>query len=330
MWQWSQRFSQLPAIFYTFTQPKALPQAAWVQQSEAVATLLGLTSNDLQQPALLDLCCAHVLPTNCQPLAQGYAGHQFGKFNPFLGDGRVVLLGDVQTPTGHCEISLKGAGRTAYARTADGRAGVNECLKEFQLSERLAALKIPTLRCLGVLQSNSELVYRQSFEPAALLVRVMPSHIRFGTFELAYFQKNYANLQQLADFVLAQHYVDLVKNTNPYAALLTAIVSKTAQLIAQWQAVGFTHGVMNTDNMSVVGISLDLGSSSFNANFADDYVSSALDEKGRYAFGQQPIIGLWNCNVLARTFSPLINSAAIKQALQHYEPTYLDTYNALK
>jgi hypothetical protein len=241
-----------------------------------------------------------------------------------------VLLGDIETSTGHYEISLKGAGRTAYARAADGRAGISECLKEFQLSEQLAALTIPTMRCLGVLQSKTELVYRQSFEPAALLVRVMPSHLRFGTFELAYFQKNYYNLQQLADFVLAQHYADLLTNAKPYAALLTAIVGKTAQLIAQWQAVGFTHGVMNTDNMSIVGISLDLGSSSFNLNFADDYVSSAVDEKGRYAFGQQPIIGLWNCNVLARTFAPLISTSEIKQALQTYEPTYLDTYQTLK
>ena len=330
MWQWQQRFSGLSQDFYTFTQPKALPQAAWVQQSESVARLLAVTPSDLQQPALLDLFSAQSLPKACQPLAQGYAGHQFGKFNPFLGDGRVVLLGDIQTPSGHYEISLKGAGRTAYARTADGRAGINECVQEFQLSEQLAALNIPTMRCLGVLQSNTELVYRQTLEPAAFLVRVMPSHIRFGTFELAYFQKNYDNLQQLADFVLAQHYADLLSNTEPYAALLAAIVSKTAQLIAQWQAVGFTHGVMNTDNMSIVGLSLDLGSGSFNPKFADDYVSSALDEKGRYAFGQQPIIGLWNCNVLARTFAPLIDLQAIKQALQAYEPIYLDTYQRLK
>ncbi len=330
MWSWQQRFSSLTPTLYTFTEPQALAAPRWVIHSATVAHLLDLSLNDLQQAAWLALFSAQQLPKACQPLAQAYAGHQFGTFNPFLGDGRVVLLGDIRSSTGHYELSLKGAGRTVYARTADGRAGISECLKEFQLSEQLAALHIPSMRCLGVLQAQTERVYRRGFESAALLIRVMPSHIRFGTFELLYFQRHYQALQQLADFVLAQHYPECVNHSQPYAALLTAIVIKTAQLIAHWQAVGFTHGVMNTDNMSIVGISLDLGSSSFNPNLADDYVSSPLDAKGRYAFGQQPTIGLWNCNVLARTFAPLISTSEIKQALQNYEPSYLDTYNALQ
>ncbi len=316
------RFYSLGAAFFTPTSPQGLIEPQFIRTNPPLANDLGLDSTIFTTDECLQVCSGNLLLAGMRPLAQAYAGHQLGKFNPFLGDGRSVLLGGITTEQDYLEWQLKGAGKTAYARHADGLAGINECLQEYELSEQLAALGVPTVRCLALAAGQGQ-VYRQGFQAAAILTRIAPSFIRFGSFELYYFERNYAELQQLADFVIAHYYPACLTATKPYAAWFQAVVERTAKLIAQWQTVGFVHGMMNTDNQSILGITLDLGESAFNPERQPDFVSSNADEKGRYAFAQQPIIGLWNCNILARALSPLVEAKDLKAALENYESSYL-------
>ncbi|MEJ2455269.1 MAG: protein adenylyltransferase SelO family protein [Candidatus Thiodiazotropha sp.] len=322
-------FHRLGDGFYTECRPRGLSKPRLIRCDPHAAALLGLTCEDLTTRHCLDFFSGNRIAPECRPLAQAYAGHQFGRFNPSLGDGRVVLLGEVETESGNWEISLKGAGKTPYARQADGHASLNECLREMTVSERLAELEIPATQAMCVL-AGDEQVYRQGFEDAAILVRLAPSHIRFGSFENCYYRRDSEHLRQLADHVIEHHYPHCKTAGEPcYAHFFYEVVIRTARLIARWQAAGFVHGMMNTDNQSILGITLDLGESAFTAERDPDFVSSADDEKGRYAFGQQPVIGLWNCNVLARALSPLIADDDLRTALLAYEPEYLRSYEAL-
>ncbi|KAA6183400.1 hypothetical protein F2Q65_15710 [Thiohalocapsa marina] len=312
--------------------PRPLSRPELMRLDPEAAASIGLQSADCASEAFLQLFSGQTLPAGCRPLAMEYAGHQFGRFNPFLGDGRVLLLGQVRTAQGSLEISLKGAGRTPYAREADGRAGLEECLHEFDMSRRLAGFGIPVARCLCVI-AGDEMVYRQGFQRAAILVRLAPSHVRFGSFEALYFQRDVEALRRLADGLIRHHYRYVPDGDMPdehrYAALFRAMVIDTARLIARWQAAGFVHGMMNTDNQSALGLTLDLGAAAFTDARDDAFVASPLDERGRYAFGRQPVIGLWNCNVLARALSPIIPADALRDALRAYEPAYLQARAAL-
>ena len=321
------RFYTLGAGFFTSSTPQGLSEPYFFRTNSVLAEQLGLGSNLFSSARALQVCSGNLLIQGMQPLAQAYAGHQLGKFNPFLGDGRSVLLGGIETAAGYLEWQLKGTGKTAYARHADGLMGLNEALHEYNMSEQLAALGVPTVKCLA-LSAGKNLVYRQGFQAAAILTRLTPSFIRFGHFELYYFERKYAELQQLADFVIQHYYRDCLSTQKPYAAFFQAVVERTAQLIAQWQNVGFVHGMMNTDNQSILGISLDLGESAFNTERKPDFVSSAADEKGRYAFAEQPVVGLWNCNILARALSPLIEAGDLRMALERYEPSYLAAFKS--
>jgi len=321
------RFYSLGAAFFTPASPQGLIEPKFICTNPILAKDLGLDPTIFTTDACLQVCSGNLLLEGMQPLAQAYAGHQLGKFNPFLGDGRSILLGGITTEQGYLEWQLKGAGKTAYARQADGLAGLNEALHEYKISEQLVALGVPTVKYLA-LTAGKNLVYRQGFQPAAILTRLAPSFIRFGHFELYYFERNYPKLQQLTDFVIQYYYPACLNQPKPYAAFFQTVVERTAQLIAQWQQVGFVHGMMNTDNQSILGISLDLGESAFNPEHRPDFVSSGADEKGRYAFSEQPVIGLWNCNILARALSPLIEAEDLKTALQTYEPSYLDAVNS--
>ena len=324
------RFHALGADFYVEALPQGLQRPHLQCANTAVAQMLGLTEADLHSDLFLQVFSGNQLLAGMQPLAQAYAGHQFGTFNPFLGDGRSLLLGEVQTASGLMDLCLKGAGRTPFARNADGRAGLNECLHEYHISEQLAALGIPTARVLSVI-SGKPAVYRQgALEAAAMLVRVAPSHIRFGTFENYFYQRKPQAIRQLADHVIQWHYPQCQREgEDRYAHFLQTVVIKTAELIAHWQAAGFTHGVMNTDNQSIIGITLDIGGCGFTLDRDPEFVSNTLDEKKRYAFGQQPMVGLWNCNVLARALSALIPAADLRTALREYEPAYLRTFAQL-
>ncbi len=323
------RFHALGSHFYTECRPRGLTNPRLVRSDPRAAGLLGLDPAALGSEACLQIFSGNRSLPGGRPLAQDYAGHQFGRFNPFLGDGRVLLLGGVEHDGDHWEISLKGAGKTPYGRQADGQAGLSECLREFECGVELAALGIPAAQGLCVI-AGDERVYRHGFEPAAVLVRLAPSHIRFGTFENCYFQRNTEALRRLAEHTIDHHFPACREEEGyRYDCFFRDVVIATARLIARWQAAGFVHGMMNTDNMSILGITLDLGAAGFTPERNPDFVSSQDDEHGRYAFGRQPVVGLWNCNVLARALSPLIAAADLRAALREYEPEYLRCHESL-
>lgn len=321
----TQRFHQLNAELSSPVTPQGISHAQLLKRNMQVAELIGLDSSVFDSPSFLDVFSGNKILANSNPIAQAYAGHQFGNFNPFLGDGRSVLLGEITTSNGYWDVGLKGAGKTPYTFSSDGRASVDECLHEHRIGERLARQGVPTTRNLCVVK-GSEKVYRSGFKSVAMLARVAPSFVRFGSFEYCYFKKDHSALKVLADYVIERHFLDCLgeNGKNNYAQFFYQVVAKTAVLIAHWQNAGFVHGMMNTDNQSIIGVTLDLGESMFIDNRDESFIASPSDEHGRYAFGQQPIIGLWNCNVLARALSPLISSNDLKRALSIYERTYLD------
>jgi uncharacterized protein YdiU (UPF0061 family) len=305
--------------------PQGISKAQLLKKNNQVAELIGLRADVFDSQSFLDVFSGNALLKDSNPVACAYAGHQFGNFNPFLGDGRSLLLGEIASSNGYWDIGLKGAGKTPYTFSSDGRASIDECLHEYSISERLEKLSVPTTRSLCVIE-GSDKVYRSGFKSVAMLTRVAPSFIRFGSFEYCYFKKDHSALKALADYVIERHFLNCIDESgdNNYAKFFYQVVEKTAALIADWQNIGFVHGMMNTDNQSIVGITLDLGESTFIDSKDDNFVASASDEHGRYAFGQQPVIGLWNCNVLARALSPLISANDLKKALSIYEQRYLD------
>jgi len=321
----SPRFYKLGTDFFYLCQPIGLRAPKLERMQRHIAQYLGLPQIAQNSDSLLQTCSGNYLPAHAKPLAHAYAGHQFGQFNPLLGDGRSLIIGELQTPQGRQEVMLKGTGKTPYSREADGWAGINECLHEYRISSELAQLGVPTAHCLCVTRGTQQ-VYRENYERRAILTRVAPSHLRFGSFEYYYGQGKEQQLRQLLDFAIEHYFPDchaLETSSARYACFLETVVCHTARLIAHWQAVGFTHGMMNTDNLSILGITLDVGASAFTPEHDPDFVSSPADEKGRYAFGQQPTVGLWNCNVLARALSPVLDTQQIKHALNQYETTYL-------
>ncbi len=325
------KFRQLGDDFSIPVSPQGISDASLVIHNPVVAEILGLSAPLFGTQSFLDIFSGNCSLQKSTPAAQAYAGHQFGKFNPFLGDGRTLLLGEVgiknKTQNENWEVSLKGSGKTPFTFASDGRASLAECQHEYDISERLAVLGVPTTQCLCIVM-GSEQVYRNRFESVAMLTRVTPSHIRFGTFERYYFNKDVPALKILTDHVIQHYFPHCLGNdtdgNNDYGQFFLDVVIKTAQLIAHWQQVGFVHGMMNTDNQSILGVSLDLGESAFTEDFDDNFVASLSDRKGRYAFGQQPAIGLWNCNVLARALSPLIKPADLRRALTSYEPSFIN------
>lgn len=340
-WHFNNSFHALGSSFYRSIKPQGLNDPCIVHCNPHALNLLNLSTDSFNNTDFISVLSGNQLLPSMKPIAQDYAGHQFGRFNPMLGDGRVVILGELLGKTGSWELSLKGVRRTPFARNshqADGLAGVVECAHEFHISQQLELLDVPTIHSIAVIkgkQPNKQQAYRNHrFEATAILSRMAPTHIRFGTFELYYSQGNKEALKQLCDYVIRQHYPECnnpeLSNAQRYACFFNQVVSRTACLIAHWQTVGFTHGVMNTDNQSIIGITLDLGAAKFTTDFNPKFVASSIDDKGLYAFGNQPSMGLWNCNVLARALSPIIDSKALRQALQTYETTYLTKYEALK
>lgn len=261
-----------------------------------------------------------------QSVAQKYGGHQFGHWNPMLGDGRGLLLGEVENRASQrIDLHLKGAGQTPYSRQGDGRAVLRSTLREYIGSEALFHLGIPTSRSLCLFDSQ-EMVLRETPETAAMMIRTAPSHIRFGHFEYYYYSGDSAALKRLFEHTFIHHFPDALSHNNPHQALLKAIVLRTARMIALWQAYGFVHGVMNTDNMSVHGITFDFGPYAFMDNFVSNAVFNHTDHQGRYAFDRQPGVALWNLNALAQAFSQYCDTEAIKQTLMLFEPTFISAY----
>lgn len=260
-----------------------------------------------------------------QPLAMRYSGHQFGHYVPQLGDGRAILLGQVRVNSGETyDMHVKGAGMTAYSRQGDGRAVLRSSIREYLCGEAMHGLGIPTTRSLCLIGSTEE-VYRESIESGAIIVRVAPSHVRFGSFELFFYRQEHDKLKPLADYVIEEHFPELTDAPDRYLDWLSEVIRRTAQLMAQWQSVGFAHGVMNTDNMSVLGLTLDYGPYGFLDTYNPDFICNDSDHMGRYAFNCQPGIGLWNCSCFAQAILPLLHdepeagAMAAKELLEQYQ-----------
>ncbi len=333
--QFDNSFARLPEGFHARVRPTPLQGARLASVSPEAAGLLGLDARQLHRdPALHGLAGADLLADG-DPVAMCYAGHQFGHFVPQLGDGRAIVLGEVDTGSaGRWELQLKGAGLTPYSRDGDGRAVLRSTIREYLCSEAMHALGIPTTRALCLFDSDEE-VYRERIERGALLLRMAPSHVRFGSFEVFYHRQQYRQLRQLADYVIDHDFAPLREQAEPYQALLREVVLRTARLMAQWQLVGFAHGVMNTDNMSILGLTLDYGPFGFLDGYEPGFICNHSDYQGRYAFEQQPSIGLWNLTCLAQAMLPLFDeddgkhaAAIANDILKAYEPALVEAYSA--
>lgn len=317
------RFAQMPRHFYARVAPTPLKNCRLLSFNSAAAQLIQLDPSEAQNPNFTAYFNGERAWAGTQPISMLYAGHQFGSYVPQLGDGRAMILGETQG----FELQLKGSGPTPFSRGSDGRAVIRSTLREYLCSEAMHGLGIPTTRALCMLISDEE-VYRERIEHGALLVRMAPSHLRFGSFEVFFHRRQYAQLRELADFVLAHHFSELQHQPDPYLALLEAVVKRTAGLMAQWQCVGFEHGVMNTDNMSILGLTLDYGPYGFLDVYDPGFISNHSDHEGRYAFDQQPSIGLWNLNALAHSFLPLLADdpdeavEKARSALLRYQPEF--------
>ena len=285
--RWINRFAALGENFYTALPPQGLPEPHWVAWSPSCASLLGF-ENAQQSTSTLQALSGNSPAAGMQPLASVYSGHQFGVWAGQLGDGRAHWLGEVDTPHGPMEMQLKGAGLTPYSRMGDGRAVLRSSIREFLGSEAMAGLGVPTTRALSITGSALP-VRRETVETAAIVTRVAPSFIRFGHFEhFAHTAQNTVALKQLADFVIGTYFPECLDLPQPYVGLLEAVSRKTAELMAHWQAVGFCHGVMNTDNMSILGLTIDYGPYGFLDAFDPGHVCNHSDHQDRYAYARQP------------------------------------------
>ena len=313
-------FASLPPAFYTRLMPTPLHSPYLVAVSPAAAQLIGLTPQQVADS--LDVLVGNAVPEQAQPLAAVYSGHQFGVWAGQLGDGRAILFGAAATPQGPLELQWKGAGQTPYSRMGDGRAVLRSSIREFLCSEAMHGLGIPTSRALSIAGSNQG-VMRETVETAAVVVRMAPSFVRFGSFEHWYYRKQNDQLKILADYVIDHFYPELRASDNPYQGLLEQVTRRTAHMIAQWQAVGFMHGVMNTDNMSILGLTIDYGPFGFMEAFDADHICNHTDQQGRYAYSNQPQVGHWNCYALAQALLPLIGEPEDAQAaLDVYQPAF--------
>ena len=305
-WKFDNSYTQLPDVFYTLQNPKPVSEPKLAVFNSQLAKQLGLDSAALKSGEGIAELAGNKIPEGATPLAQAYAGHQFGHFT-MLGDGRAILLGEQITPQGkRVDIQLKGPGRTPYSRGGDGRAALGPMLREYIISEAMHALGIPTTRSLAVVETG-EPVYRETELPGAILTRVAASHLRVGTFQYAAGRDEVENLQALADYAIHRHYPEIESDENKYLSLLKEVIKRQASLIAKWQLVGFIHGVMNTDNMTISGETIDYGPCAFMDTYDPATVFSSIDREGRYAYGNQPYIGVWNLARLAESLLPLLH-----------------------
>ena len=310
-------YARLPERFYARHLPTPVATPRLLRLNEVLARQLGLDPAALATPEGVAALAGNSVPARSEPLAMAYAGHQFGNFVPQLGDGRAILLGEVFSIDGQRrDIQLKGAGPTPFSRCGDGRAALGPVLREYIVSEAMAALGIPTTRALAAV-ATGETVWRDEGLPGAVLTRVASSHIRIGTFQFFAARGDGEAIRALAGHVIARHYPQAGEAANPYRALLEAVIARQAALVAQWMLVGFIHGVMNTDNMSIAGETIDYGPCAFMDSYHPATVYSSIDRDGRYAYGNQARIAQWNLARFAETLLPLLDAdedAALKQA----------------
>jgi uncharacterized protein YdiU (UPF0061 family) len=308
-WRLEHTYAELPQLFHADAAPTAVREPRLAAFNRPLAALLGLDPDTLESPEGAAMFAGNALPEGARPIAQAYAGHQFGHFTA-LGDGRAILLGEQITPSGNrVDIQLKGAGPTRFSRRGDGRAALGPMLREHIISEAMHALGIPTTRSLAV-ATTGEPVYRETVLQGAVLTRVAASHIRVGTVQWAAARGDENATRAVADYTRARHYPELADAPDPYLALFDAILARQASLIARWQLVGFIHGVMNTDNMALSGETIDYGPCAFMDSYDPATVFSSIDTGGRYAYGNQPPIAQWNLARLAEAMLPLFDPDA--------------------
>lgn len=331
-------YAHLPDRFYARLAPTPVKQPQLIRFNDRLAEELGIDADLLKSPEGIEVLAGNRIPTGADPIAMAYAGHQFGQWVPQLGDGRAILLGEVTDRCGvRRDIQLKGSGPTPYSRMGDGRAAVGPVLREFIVSEGMAALGVPTTRALAAV-ATGEPVFRETQLPGAVLTRVSQSHIRVGTFQYFAARQDTDALRLLADHVIGRHYPELADTDQPYHKLLEAVMQRQARLIAQWMGFGFIHGVMNTDNMSVAGETIDYGPCAFIDTFHPDTVFSSIDAMGRYSYRNQPRIAQWNLARFAQCLLPLLDDdkdaavAAAQTAIdaypEIYQPIWLDIMRA--
>lgn len=322
-------YARMPPRFYARRVPEAVAVPGPIRVNRELAAQLGVDANWLASEAGTQAIAGNSVPPGAEPIATVYAGHQFGGFNPQLGDGRAILLGELMTPEGkRFDLQLKGSGPTPYSRGGDGRSPLGPVLREYIVSEAMYRLGVPTTRALAAV-STGDTVARDRFLPGAVLARVASSHIRIGTFEYFAARRDTEALQILADHVIARHYPEAQGSDNPVLALLEGVIARQAQLIARWQLLGFIHGVMNTDNMLICGETIDYGPCAFMDQFNPDQVFSSIDHGGRYAYRKQPGIAHWNLSCLAQALLPVLHEdqeralALAQNAINAFPDTFL-------
>ncbi|MDQ8731838.1 protein adenylyltransferase SelO family protein [Bradyrhizobium sp. LHD-71] len=304
--QFDNSYAALPERFFARVAPEPVASPRLVKLNRPLAHELRLDADWLASADGVRVLAGQTVPDEADPIATAYAGHQFGTFVPQLGDGRAILLGEVVDRSGQRrDLQLKGAGRTPFSRRGDGRAAIGPVLREYIVSEAMAALGIPTTRALAAVLTG-EKVQRERMLPGAVLTRIAASHIRIGTFQFFATRGDDEAVRRLADHVIARHYPELAGEAKPYRALLSRVIERQAQLVAKWMQVGFIHGVMNTDNCSIAGETIDYGPCAFMDEFDPSAVFSSIDQTGRYAFANQPRIALWNLTRLAECLLPLL------------------------
>ena len=319
-------YARLPEHFFARLSPTPVADPRLVEVNDALAGQLGLDPALLRSPEGIEILCGNKLPADAEPLAMAYAGFQFGGWAPQLGDGRAILLGEVTDETGQRrDVQLKGSGRTPFSRNGDGRAVLGPVLREYLVSEAMQALGIPTTRALAAVTTGEE-VRRERALPGAVLTRVASSHIRVGTFQFFAARQDTDALRQLADHAIDRHYPDAGQSERPYLALLEAVIDAQALLVASWKLIGFIHGVMNTDNTSISGETIDYGPCAFMDTYHPGTVFSSIDHQGRYAYANQAPIAHWNLAGLAQTLIPILDSDN-KKSLEFAQQA-IDTFPA--
>jgi len=319
-------YRKLPEQFYHIVAPKPFENPYLVAFNPEMAAEIGLDVKEAKRPDIADYFSGKKPIPGSDPIALYYTGHQFGVYNPHIGDGRAILLGEVVNPDGKkWDIHLKGAGRTEYSRQFDGRAVLRSTIREYLCSEAMHYLGVPTTRALCIIGSD-EKVERETTETGAMLIRTAKTHVRFGSFEGFYFKGDYDNLELLADYVIENCYTELRGMKERFEQFAIQVASSTGELIAKWQAFGFTHGVMNTDNMSIIGDTIDYGPFGFMESFEKEYTPNHSDHFGRYSYNNQPSIAYWNLNKFLQCISPIIDNDCIKEALESYKDLYSEHY----
>lgn len=323
-------YAKLPSEFYQKKDPVPFESPHVVAFNENLADELGIDPGERRNPLLAEYLCGKKPLPGADPLAMYYAGWQFGVYNPHLGDGRALLLGQIiDERNRRWDLHLKGCGATRFSRGFDGRATLRSSIREYLGSETLHHLGIPSTRALCVV-GGTEKIERETKEPAAMMLRVAETHVRFGSFEGFYHRGEEKNIRTLADYVIARHYPEIPRRTKEgYGLFLRAVAERTAATIAKWQAFGFTHGVMNTDNMSVTGLTLDYGPYGFLETFDRDHVSNHSDHFGRYSYGNQPAIARWNLEKFVKCLDGLVDEKQTLNAIETYNKTFSETYREL-